>query len=46
MVPAPDRGLDEEAGEPKYARIELERRWLVDAPRRPSGWWQRRSGRS
>lgn len=31
-----DRGLDTEAGDPKYARFELERRWLVDAPVRPS----------
>lgn len=31
-----DRGLDEETGEPKYARLELERRWLVDVARRPS----------
>ena len=36
-----NRGLDQEMGEPKYARFELERRWLVDAPRRPSldGQW-------
>jgi len=35
------RGLDTEAGEPKYARIELERRWLVDRAARPSleGAW-------
>ena len=32
----PDRGLDTELGSPKYARIELERRWLVDNARRPS----------
>ena len=25
-----DRGLDTEAGEPKYARVEFERRWLVE----------------
>ena len=31
-----DRGLDTELGSPKYARIELERRWLVDKARRPS----------
>jgi len=30
-----DRGLDTEAGDPKYARFELERRWLVDATARP-----------
>jgi len=36
-----NRGLDEETGEPKYARIELERRWLVDTANRPShgGQW-------
>jgi CYTH domain-containing protein len=36
-----NRGLDEESGEPRYARIEWERRWLVDAARRPplEGWW-------
>jgi CYTH domain-containing protein len=36
-----NRGLDEETGEPKYARIEWERRWLVDKARRPSldGAW-------
>jgi CYTH domain-containing protein len=35
-VTAPvDRGLDDETGEPKYARMELERRWLIDAGRRP-----------
>ena len=35
------RGLDTEAGEPKYARTELERRWLVDRAARPSleGAW-------
>jgi len=40
-APPAIRGLDTEAGEPKYARFELERRWLVDAPRRPSleGAW-------
>jgi hypothetical protein len=31
-----DRGPDEEMGEPKYARLELERRWLVDTARRPA----------
>jgi len=31
-----DRGLHEETGEPKYARIELERRWLVDPATRPA----------
>jgi len=30
-----NRGLDEELREPKYAHLELERRWLVDAVRRP-----------
>ena len=30
-----DRGLDEEAAEPKYARVEWERRWLVDPGQRP-----------
>jgi CYTH domain-containing protein len=30
-----NRGLDEETGEPRYARIEWERRWLVDTARRP-----------
>jgi CYTH domain-containing protein len=36
-VSAPvDRGLNEEAGEPKYARIELERRWRADRERRPA----------
>lgn len=36
-----NRGLDEETREPKYARIEWERRWLVDRGRRPSldGEW-------
>ena len=34
MIPV-DRGLDTEMGEPKYARIERERRWLVDAAARP-----------
>jgi len=36
-----NRGLDEETGEPKYARTEWERRWLVDTARRPSldGEW-------
>ena len=31
-----NRGLDEETGEPKYARVELERRWLVDPAARPA----------
>lgn len=30
-----NRGLEEEMGEPKYARFELERRWLVDKDNRP-----------
>lgn len=30
-----DRGLDTETGDPKYARLELERRWLVDSAARP-----------
>jgi CYTH domain-containing protein len=30
------RGLDTETGDPKYARIEFERRWLVDKAARPS----------
>ena len=34
MIPA-IRGLDTETGEPKYARIEFERRWLVDPVARP-----------
>lgn len=36
-----NRGLDQEMGEPKYARLELERRWLVDTARRPAldGQW-------
>ena len=35
------RGLDTETGDPKYARIELERRWLVDTAARPAldGAW-------
>jgi hypothetical protein len=38
------RGLDTETGEPKYARIEFERRWLVDRAARPSleGPWTTR----
>lgn len=32
---APDRGLDIEMAEPKYAHLELERRWLVDRAARP-----------
>ena len=31
-----NRGLEEEASEPRYARIEWERRWLVDTAKRPS----------
>jgi CYTH domain-containing protein len=31
-----NRGLDEETLEPRYARTEFERRWLVDRARRPS----------
>ena len=30
------RGLDTETGDPKYARIEFERRWLVDTVARPA----------
>ena len=30
------RGLDSELAEPKYAHLELERRWLVDPATRPS----------
>ncbi len=30
-----NRGLDDELREPKYAHLELERRWLVDTARRP-----------
>jgi CYTH domain-containing protein len=30
------RGLDTETGEPKYARIEFERRWVVDCATRPA----------
>jgi CYTH domain-containing protein len=43
MIPE-NRGLDTETGEPKYARLELERRWLVDAAGRPDleGAWQTR----
>lgn len=37
MTPLPEiRGLDTEMGEPKYARVEYERRWLVDRAARPS----------
>ena len=32
----PDRGLESELASPKYARFELERRWLVDRAARPS----------
>ena len=35
MIPL-NRGLDTEMGEPKYARIERERRWLVDTAARPA----------
>ncbi|KRA84619.1 hypothetical protein ASD76_04920 [Altererythrobacter sp. Root672] len=31
-----NRGLDTELGDPKYARPELERRWLVDQADRPN----------
>jgi CYTH domain-containing protein len=31
-----NRGIDEELREPKYAHLELERRWLVDTSRRPA----------
>ncbi len=31
-----NRGLQEELAEPKYAHLELERRWLVDTAKRPS----------
>ena len=34
MIPQ-NRGLDSETGEPKYARIEYERRWLVGRTARP-----------
>lgn len=34
MIPQ-NRGLDTELGDPKYARIEFERRWLVDGAVRP-----------
>jgi CYTH domain-containing protein len=30
-----NRGLGEELSDPKYANVELERRWLVDTARRP-----------
>ena len=30
-----NRGLEEELREPKYAHLELERRWLVDSAKRP-----------
>ena len=38
------RGLDTETGDPKYARIEFERRWLVDKAARPAldGTWTTR----
>ncbi|MBO9576683.1 MAG: hypothetical protein J7494_13185 [Sphingobium sp.] len=37
MTPLPvNRGLDTETGEPKYARIEYERRWLVEGAARPA----------
>ena len=35
MIPV-NRGLATEADDPKYARIEFERRWLVDATARPA----------
>jgi CYTH domain-containing protein len=35
MIPV-IRGLDTEMGDPKYARFELERRWLVDTAARPT----------
>lgn len=40
MIPV-IRGLDTETGDPKYARIEFERRWLVDTATRPAlgGTW-------
>ncbi|MCA1661848.1 MAG: hypothetical protein LC648_06685 [Novosphingobium sp.] len=34
MIPV-DRGLDAELGDPKHARLELERRWLVNTAARP-----------
>nr|WP_166176523.1 hypothetical protein [Altererythrobacter segetis] len=36
-----NRGLDDETGEPRYARTEFERRWLVDPAARPAldGQW-------
>jgi CYTH domain-containing protein len=38
------RGLDTETGDPKYARTEFERRWLVDKAARPAfdGVWSTR----
>jgi CYTH domain-containing protein len=43
MIPA-IRGLDTETGDPKYARTEFERRWLVDKAERPAltGLWSTR----
>ena len=35
MIPV-IRGLDTETGDPKYARTEFERRWLVDTVARPA----------
>jgi len=35
-----------QAGQVMSGWFWLSGRLLVDAPRRPSGWWQRRSGRS
>jgi CYTH domain-containing protein len=32
----PNRGLETELGDPKYARLELERRWRVNRAERPS----------
>lgn len=36
MTRPPGRALAEQEGEPKYARIEFERRWLADGARRPA----------
>lgn len=32
----PNRGLETELADPKYARLELERRWLVNSAERPA----------